>query len=57
MPYTPKAHRFFEAVAHGMKPKNGSKLSQGKAKELAAEGVKIDNKDKSNRKKLYGKDS
>lgn len=39
MPWTPKQHRFFEAVAHGMKPRNGSDLSQGKAKDLAAEGI------------------
>lgn len=56
MPYTPKAHRFFEAVAHGMKPKNGSKLSKDKAAELASEGVKKESKDGKNRKKLYGKD-
>lgn len=40
MPYTPKQHRFFEAVAHGMKPRNGSDLGKKKAAELASEGVK-----------------
>ena len=39
MPYTEKQHRFFQAVAHGMKPRNG-KLSQATARKLAGEGVK-----------------
>lgn len=56
MPYTPKAHRFFEAVAHGMRPKDGSKLSKEKAAELASEGVKKESKDSKNRKTLYGGD-
>lgn len=34
MPYSGKQERFFQAVAHGMKPKNGSQLTAGKAKEL-----------------------
>lgn len=36
MPYTAKQEKFFQAVAHGMKPRNSS-LSQEKAKKLAAE--------------------
>ena len=39
MPYTKKAHNFFEAVAHGMKPK-GSKLTQAQAAKMASEGIK-----------------
>lgn len=37
MPYTDKQRRFFQAVAHGMKPRKtgeGRGLTTGKAKEL-----------------------
>lgn len=37
MPWTPKQTRFFEAVKHGMKPKNGSKLTPNKAANLLRE--------------------
>lgn len=55
MPYTTKAHRFFEAVAHGMKSKNKNAPSKEEAAKLAAEGVKGKSKDSKNRKALYGK--
>ena len=38
MPYSPKAHRLFEAVAHGSIKRKG--LTKAKAAELAKEGVK-----------------
>lgn len=51
MPYSPKAHRYFEGVAHGsIPPKKG--LTKKKAKKLASEGVK-----KSPGEALYGKSS
>ena len=45
MPYTEKQHRAFEAIAHGWHPDKGSLagIGQGKAKEMAAEGVKRTN--------------
>ena len=48
MPYPPKAHRYFEAIAHGMKPKGGGP-SVEEAKKLASEGVKDKPKSKMNR--------
>ena len=54
MPYTQKAHNYFEALAHGMKSRKKNAPSKDEAAKLASEGVK-DNK--KNRKKLYGKDS
>lgn len=42
MPFTRKAHNFFEAVSHGMVPRNGSKLSQADAARMAKEGIKKD---------------
>jgi len=39
VPYTKKAHEYFEAVAHGMKPRKG-KLSKHMAMKMASEGVK-----------------
>lgn len=50
MPYTPKAHRFFEAIAHGMKPKDGGPSVED-AKKMASEGVKDEKK--SRMQKLY----
>ncbi len=39
MPYSPKAHRLFEGIAHGsIPPKKG--LTQAKAATLASEGIK-----------------
>lgn len=40
MPYTEKAHRYFEALAHGMKPRDKNAPSAEEAKKLAGEGVK-----------------
>jgi hypothetical protein len=42
MPFSEKAHRLFEGIAHGWTPSDPKlqHLTQGKAKELAAEGVK-----------------
>jgi hypothetical protein len=39
MPFTKKAKKYFEAVAHGMKPTKG-KLSKHMADKLADEGTK-----------------
>lgn len=50
MPYTPKAHRYFEAIAHGMKPKGGGP-SKEEAQKMAGEGIK--NEKKSKMSKLY----
>ena len=41
MPWTEKQQRFFQAVAHGMKPRSG-KLSKATAQKLAGEGVRAE---------------
>lgn len=45
MPYTAKAHRYFEAVAHGDATKKGGPSKEEAAK-LASEGVKPSEKKK-----------
>ena len=40
MPYTQKAHNYFEALAHGMKSKKKNGPSKDEAAKLASEGVK-----------------
>lgn len=53
MPWSPKQHRYFEAIAHGMKTKDGeSGPSKEEAEKLAGEGIK---KKPSRMDKLYGK--
>lgn len=40
MPYSPKAHRLFEAVAHDPELAKRKGIPQAKVKQMAAEGVK-----------------
>lgn len=42
MPYTPKAHRFFEAAAHNPQIAKEHGISQAEAGKLASEGIKRD---------------
>lgn len=40
MPWTEKQHRLFEAAAHNSKVAKRTGIPQGKARQMAAEGVK-----------------
>ena len=42
MPYSDKQAKFFQAVAHGMKPKGKNKLSKEEAAKMAPESEMMD---------------
>ena len=55
MPWSSKQHKLFEAIAHGGIPPKGG-LTKKKAKQMASEGIKPDQKKKSKAERMY-KDS